>query len=185
MTTAPSDPPPAAPTAATPDPPAEAQPRDEAEPRAVAVLADSVAVLREQLDRVHRRNEELAAEARSRADDPLIRDLLLTVDTCARNARTWADRPTAEPADVADALLGVVDDLGLVLARVGVEAFEPEPGEVFDRRSARAARVEPVADPGASGRVVRVLRPGYRSGERVVRYAEVVVGRHREGPPTP
>ncbi|HEX5811086.1 MAG TPA: nucleotide exchange factor GrpE [Pseudonocardia sp.] len=150
--------------------------------QAVAALSEALAVLREQLDRVHRRHEELAAEARSRADDPLIRDLLLTVDACARNARTWADRPTAEPADVADALLGVVDDLGLVLARVGVEAFEPEPGEVFDRRSARAARVEPVADPAASGRVVRVLRPGYRSGERVVRYAEVVVGRHQEGP---
>lgn len=157
------------------DPPT---PRDD-DPQAVAVLADAVALLREQLDRVHRRNEELAAEARSRADDPLIRDLLRTVDTCDRNARAWADRPTAEPADVAKALLDVAEDLRLVLSRVDIESFEPEQGDVFDRRSARAARVEPVADPDASGRVVQVLRPGYRSGERIVRYADVVVAQHR------
>jgi molecular chaperone GrpE (heat shock protein) len=152
----------------------------EGDRRAVAVLADAVGLLRDQLDHVHRRNEELAAEARSRADEPLVRDLLLLVDSCGRTARSWAERAEAEPADVATALIGVAEDLTLVLARAGVEAFEPELGQAFDRRSARAVRVEPAPAPEASGRVVKVLRPGYRSGDRVIRYAEVVVGLHQE-----
>lgn len=144
---------------------------------AVPALAEAVALLREQLDRVHRRNDELVEQARSRADEPLVRDLVLLVDSCTRTARGWAEQDAAGPADVADALAGVADDLRMVLARAGVEAFEPEPGEAFDRRTARAVRVEAVADADGDGRVVAVLRPGYRSGERVLRYAEVVVGR--------
>jgi molecular chaperone GrpE (heat shock protein) len=144
---------------------------------AEAALDAAIALLREQLDRAHRRNDELMAESRSRADDPLIRDLLMVVDSCARNAATWAEKAAAAPIDVAEALRGVAEDLVLVLERVGVEAFEPEPGAPFDRRSARAVRVQAVDDPDTAGRVVLVLRPGYRSGERVIRYAEVVVGR--------
>ena len=145
------------------------------DPDPVAVLAQAVELLREQLDRVHRRNEELVEEARSRADDPLIRDLLLVVDSCTRTARSWDAKPTAEPGDVSDALCGVAQDVELVLARAGVEAFAPEPGEMFDRRLARTVRVEPVSDPDSVGRVLTVVRRGYRSGERIVRYPEVVV----------
>ncbi len=145
------------------------------DPDPVAVLADAVALLREQLDRVHRRNDELLADARSRADDPLIRDLLLVVDSCTRVARSWDAKTAAGPRDVADALRAVASEVELVLARVGVEAFGPQPGETFDRRQARVARVEQVDDPAGSGRVTALVRSGYRSGERVIRYADVVV----------
>jgi molecular chaperone GrpE (heat shock protein) len=144
-------------------------------PDPVAVLADAVALLRDQLDRLHRRNDELFSDARSRADDPLIRDLLLVVDSCTRIARSWDVAATATPRDVADALRAVASEVEHVLTRVGVEAFAPEPGEMFDRRQARAARVERVDDPAGSGQVTAVVRSGYRSGERVIRYAEVVV----------
>ena len=39
------------------------------------------------MHRVHARNDELVEEARSRADDPLIRDILLTLDTFTRTLR--------------------------------------------------------------------------------------------------
>jgi molecular chaperone GrpE len=145
------------------------------DPDPVAVLADAVELLRQQLDHVHRRNDELVAEARSRADEPLIRDLVMVTDTCARTAREWQERDTAEPADVATALSNVAQDLTLVLERAGVEAFQPEPGEAFERRVARAVRREPGEEGCPGGRVLAVVRPGYRSGERVIRYAEVVV----------
>jgi len=145
------------------------------EPDPLAVLADAVALLREQLDTAQRRTDQLIVEARSRADDPLIRDLVALVDSCARTARSWAERDTAESADVAAALTGVADDVRQVLARAGVEPFAPEPGDAFDRRSAQVVRVEPTDDLASSGRVAAVVRPGYRSGERVLRYADVVV----------
>jgi molecular chaperone GrpE (heat shock protein) len=150
-------------------------------PDPVAALADAVALLRDQLEIVHRRNDELLEQARSRADEPLVRDLVLIADAAARTARDWADRQTAEPADVAAALDAVADDLRRALARVGVEAFEPEPGTPFDRRTATVLRVEAAPDGEPGGRVVAVVRPGYRSGERTIRYAEVVVSREGSG----
>lgn len=146
-------------------------------PDPVAALVDAVALLRTQLEIVHRRNDELLEQARSRADEPLVRDLVLIADAAERTARDWTDREEAEPADVAAALAAVADDLRRALARVGVEAFAPEPGTPFDRRSATVLRVEPSAEGEPGGRVVAVVRPGYRSGDRVVRYAEVVVSR--------
>lgn len=145
------------------------------DPDPVAVLADAVELLRHHLDLVQRRNDELIAQARSRADEPLIRDLLMVTDTCARTAREWRERDTADPAEVATALSNVARDLMLVLDRAGVESFQPEPGEPFDRRVARAVRRETGGDGCPGGRVLAVVRPGYRSGERVIRYAEVVV----------
>jgi molecular chaperone GrpE (heat shock protein) len=158
-----------------PDPAPDSTPAPAPDP--VAGLVDAVALLREQLEIVHRRNDELLEQARSRADEPLIRDLVLIADAATRTARDWTDRQTAEPADVADALAAVADDLRRALARVGVEAFEPEPGTPFDRRTATVLRVESAANDEPGGRVVAVVRPGYRSGERMIRYAEVVVSR--------
>jgi molecular chaperone GrpE (heat shock protein) len=63
------------------------------------------------------------------------------------------------------------------LERHGVEQVDPE-GDEFDPNEAEAMQVEPVSEPEMSGRVTRVLRPGYRLGERVIRPARVAVGRH-------
>jgi hypothetical protein len=63
------------------------------EPDPLAVLADAVALLREQLDTAQRRTDQLIVEARSRADDPLIRDLVAT----RPSPPTWPRRSPASP----------------------------------------------------------------------------------------
>jgi molecular chaperone GrpE len=65
--------------------------------------------------------------------------------------------------------------LGL-LRRQGVEPMDVRPGQSFDPALQRAlgARVEPGA---RAGSVLELLRRGYRRGERILRYAEVVVAR--------
>ena len=63
------------------------------------------------------------------------------------------------------------------LERHGVEKLDPR-GEEFDPNEAEAMRVDPVADPEMSGKVTDVLRPGYRLRDRVIRPAQVAVGRH-------
>ena len=63
------------------------------------------------------------------------------------------------------------------LERHGVEKLDPL-GDEFDPNEAEAMRVDPVAEPAKSGKVTDVLRPGYRLRERVIRPAQVAVGRH-------
>jgi len=61
------------------------------------------------------------------------------------------------------------------LERHGVERMEPD-GEEFDPNTAEAIRVDSV-DADQDGKITQTLRPGYRLGERIIRAAQVAVGR--------
>lgn len=77
---------------------------------------------------------------------------------------------------IADGITIARDRFLATLARHGVERLDLD-GDEFDPNVAEAVAVEPVTDPGASGKVLRTVRSGYRLGERIVREARVVVGR--------
>jgi len=62
------------------------------------------------------------------------------------------------------------------LEKFGVTKFSPD-GEPFDPTESEALRVDPVDSPEAENRVTATLKPGYRFGERVLRAAQVAVGR--------
>lgn len=127
------------------------------------------------VDRLHTENERLRRGEFDRMLDPIIRDLVALTDSCLRNADAWLARPATSPADLHRVLGDVASDISLVLERHGVETFLPAPGEPFDRKQQRAARTEPTQQPELNGRIARSLRPGYRSGARTIRFAEVVV----------
>ena len=127
------------------------------------------------IDKLHTENEQLRRAELERARDPVIRDLISLVDTCLRNGRAWLERDAVTPADIERVLRDVTDDVELILERQGVETFEPEIGTKFDRRVARAVRATGTADPAQDGMVTTVLKPGYRLGDRILRYCEVVV----------
>lgn len=105
----------------------------------------------------------------------LVTDLLDCIDHLdlalahARNVR-----------DAAPLVQGVAltrDRFVAALERQGVERLDLD-GQDFDPNFAEAVRVDPVAEPGQNGRVTETLRPGYKLGERVLRPAQVAVGRH-------
>jgi molecular chaperone GrpE (heat shock protein) len=127
------------------------------------------------MDRLHSENEQLRRAERERSQDPMIRDLISLADTCLRNGRTWLQREFVTPSDIDRVLRDVADDVGLILERHGVEAFKPEEGTKFDRREARIARSANTSDASRDGTVAEVLKPGYRIGNRILRYCEVVV----------
>lgn len=56
--------------------------------------------------------------------------------------------------------------------------FEIPTAGSFDRESHRAVAVVACDDPSESGRVVAVIRPGFRTETSVLRYAEVAVAKH-------
>lgn len=96
-------------------------------------------------------------------------------ETLRREARLWAsgEAPGVEHvAPLLDALAyEVVDTLG----RTGVDPLDVEVGERFD-----PSRHRPREAAGQADTVVEVLTMGFVSGDRVVRRADVAVGRAAE-----
>jgi molecular chaperone GrpE (heat shock protein) len=127
------------------------------------------------LDKLHGENERLRRAELERAGDPVVRDLISLSDTCLRNGRTWLQRADVTPGDIYRVLRDVTDDMKLILERQGVETFEPEAGAKFDRREDRVVRSASTADASLDGVIAEVLKPGYRMGNRILRYCEVVV----------
>lgn len=153
------------------------------------VLVDSVEELRDDfrrnaqgsdhqralLDKLHDENEQLRRAEIERSRDPVVRDLISLADTCLRNGRAWGQRDAVTPGDVYRVLREVADDVELILERQGVETFKPEQGASFDRREHRVVRSADTSDASLNGAIAEVLKPGYRMGNRIIRYCEVVV----------
>ena len=126
--------------------------------------------LNEVVDRLHAENEQLRRAAAKATVQPALRELIKLADD-------WRSRAAAvrEDADPRALCADVVEDVTLVLERHGIEAFSADAGAEFDRHEHRAVGTRQTEDVTLDGRVAEVRRPGYRSDERVVRFAEVVV----------
>ena len=101
-------------------------------------------------------------------------DLLEVLDNFDRSLEA------AQQGSSVDSLLQglqlVRDQFFAALERLGVEAIAAS-GEPFDPKVHEATAMAPVSDPALDGKVVRVLKAGYRLGDRVIRPALVQVGR--------
>lgn len=100
---------------------------------------------------------------------PLIDDLQRAVEALPEDA----------PASWAEGVSLILANMRTLVEAEGASAFEPAPGEVFDPAQHEAVYYEPTAaqPPGA---VVSTVSVGYRTGERVLRAAQVVVAREAE-----
>lgn len=124
------------------------------------------------IDRLHAENQQLKAGELRAAQLPLVRDLLRLHDDLARM------RVAASEAD--GDLRVVQESLSDTLARNGIEAYAPAPGEPFDPRLHSAAGVELTEEEALDKTVAEVTRQGFRwaSGE-TIRVAEVRAHRYR------
>jgi molecular chaperone GrpE len=117
-----------------------------------------------------------AAAAGERAKSGLVRELLPVVDNLERALDVVAagERDESRPDDhLADGVRLVHSELVSVLARNGVEAFDPR-GEKFDPELHEALSMR--SDDGAEqGTVLEVVEKGYRLNGTVLRPARVVV----------
>jgi molecular chaperone GrpE len=103
---------------------------------------------------------------------PMCRELLLMTD------RVDAARRGGTDPDVL--LASMVDEVNEVLARRGVRPI-PTEGELFDPRLHEAVERAVVADDVEEGSILHVHRIGHLIDARVLRPAQVVVGRHDTG----
>ena len=58
----------------------------------------------------------------------------------------------------------------------GLKEMEPTAGQVFDVETMEAITNIPAPSPELAGKVVDQIEKGYRLGEKIIRYAKVVVG---------
>ncbi len=99
---------------------------------------------------------------------PTADDLERAVGALGEDAGSWAD-----------GVRMVLQSLRATIEGVGVKAYAPEAGVTFDPADHEAVYYQPTMEqpPGA---VVQCVRPGYRSQDRVLRAAQVVVARAPE-----
>jgi molecular chaperone GrpE len=100
---------------------------------------------------------------------PMCRELLLMTDR--------VDAARRGGADPAVLLASMFDEVNEVLARRGVRPIAAE-GELFDPRLHEAVDRAVVADDVEEGGILHVHRAGHLIDARVLRPAQVVVGRH-------
>lgn len=151
--------------------------------RSIAVLSERVrhederAGHREQIiDRLHTENQELRHGLLQEALAPVRAGLYRLYDTVHRAAAHWQG-PEPPPVEHVGALLeGVAEDVAEVLARTGAERIAVTPGDPYDMDLHRPIATEPV-ETDRDGLVVAVLTDGFAVGVRVLRKADVVVGK--------
>ena len=120
-------------------------------------------------DRLARENERLREVEKAES----VRLVIDAVDALDRSLKAADRSPLAEGVRL------IRDDLVSKLAALGLERLELT-GAPFDPNQAEATDTEVVTDPRADGRVVAELRAGYALKGRVVRPAQVRVGRYIE-----
>lgn len=104
----------------------------------------------------------------------LAADLLEAVDDLERALEHARTIPAAEA--IVQGLEIARDRFLAMLLKNGLARLDLESTD-FDPNTAEAIAVEPVTDATLEGKVVRVVRPGFRLGDRIVRPARVTVGR--------
>ena len=128
-----------------------------------------------ELEAAKARVERDAQQAKDEMRAQLVTDLLPVLDDLDRTIMA-AEQHGDAPATLEGVRL-VRAQFQRVLARFGVERIEAK-HQPFDPNVHEALSMVAVTHPAAHGVVVEQLEPGYRFGERLLRPARVVVGRH-------
>ena len=127
------------------------------------------------LEAAKARVERDAQRAADELREKLILELLPVFDNFDRTIRA------AEAGGASQAMLQGVrlvrSQFANTLIKFGVERIDAK-HQRFDPRIHDAISVVPVKDPSAHDIVVDVIEPGYRFGDRLLRPARVIVGRH-------
>jgi len=169
-----------------PKTPAPEEPEAEADPLATALaerdrFRDQMLRTAADFDNFRKRVRRETEEARARGRDDMLREMLAVLDNFERaieHAQAGGD-PTAVLAGLAMVQKLLAD----TLERAGVTVVDEE-GVPFDPAVHDALQQE-VTDEVPAGTVVRIVQKGYKTGDRLVRPATVVVAASRPGSSPP
>ena len=113
------------------------------------------------------------AQAVSRAYDEGIAEAILKLLPVADNFGYAYDGASDEKTKAG--IEKVIKSFKTILSSLGVEEIEIKVGDAFDENIASAVLNFPCEDGESPNTVKQVLKKGYRSGDKVIRYAQVIV----------
>jgi molecular chaperone GrpE len=134
------------------------------------------------IDRLHEDNQVLRRGELQELQEPVRTALYRLHDMIKRESERWAAPRPPDPAHVAPLLSAIADEVAEAVARTGVERFTVKPGDRYDAARHRPVATESVDDPELDGAVVSARTDGFERCDRVVRRADVVVGRLDDQP---
>ena len=128
-----------------------------------------------------RRTDEERGLVSRNASNQVLSRLLPVLDDLQRAAEAM---PEGASGSWGDGVKMILQNLQALVQTEGVSVYEPAPGDTFDPNAHEAVYYQPTSEQ-APGAVLSVVRPGYRSADRVLRPAQVVVARESESEAPP
>ncbi|MDF9798487.1 molecular chaperone GrpE [Catalinimonas alkaloidigena] len=108
------------------------------------------------------------------ANEELILDLLTVVDDLERSLQIFENKE--EVAPMYEGISLVSQKFHKVLTQKALKPMEVGPGSDFDSDFHEAVAQTPAPEDKLKGKIVDVVEKGYFLGEKVLRYAKVVIG---------
>lgn len=125
-----------------------------------------------EFENYRRRTSKERLELIKTASEDVLKDLIAVVDDFERAIK-------AEEKDGSNSLEGsllIYNKLTKVLESKGLTAMEDPIGKDFDSETQEAITQIPAPSEDLKGKVIDVVEKGYKLGEKVVRFAKVVIG---------
>ncbi|MFC9897642.1 nucleotide exchange factor GrpE [Nocardia sp. NPDC127579] len=129
------------------------------------------------IDRLHQENQALRRDQIDSMLVPVRNGLFRLHDALCREVGRWAPGTPPPVEAVRDLFDAFADDVRELIERTGVQPYDVAPGQRFDPVRHRVGRRMDVDDPESDACVLEVTAVGFERGDRVVRPAQVVVGR--------
>jgi molecular chaperone GrpE len=108
------------------------------------------------------------------ASEEVLKDLIPVVDDYERSLK--ANENEADGSKVREGNHLIFQKLSKILKSKGLTPMEDLVGKSFDADTQEAITQIPVSSDELKGKVVDVVEKGYKLGDKVVRYAKVVLG---------
>lgn len=152
---------------------AQADPLKEKEEE-LAAAKDKYLRLYAEFENYRRRTAKERLELVKTANEELILDLLSVVDDMERSLQIFADKE--EVAPMYEGIQLVHQKFSKVLTQKGLKVMEIGPGSDFDSEYHEAVAQTPAPEEKLKGKIVDVVEKGYFLGDKVLRFAKVVIG---------
>lgn len=152
--------------------PQESEPADDLQDK-LAEANDRYLRLAAEFDNYRRRSAKERMDLISLANENLVKDMLPIIDDFERALA--AIRDSEDSASAKEGTELIYNKLVSFLKKNGVKEIEAV-GEEFDTDFHEAVAQFPVEDKDKKNKVIDVTQKGYTMGDKVIRYAKVVIG---------
>lgn len=138
----------------------------------IAASKDKYLRLYSEFENFRRRTAKEKLEMVQSANEQLIKALLPVLDDFDRAEKSFAEKNDND----SEGFKLIQSKFKKVLELNGIKIMDVKSGSAFDTDLHEAITQIPAPDPSLKGKVVDVVEKGYLLGDKVVRFAKVVVG---------